>query len=180
MYMHPTHSMMHAHIYPYTRMQDTEMPHTLTHAYYMHDIRIQNRDARTDSQNTYIHHPLTCRAQTVRWWSSCSDGEQYSAVVWAGVLGTTQEWCTETQHAITICMEVFNVTSSCTCPIPYTCTQSANYQSSIHKVQQMSLELLHHQIKTLQTFQIQYIYTLCNTVRIHYIVHVWAWTMDND
>jgi len=89
----------------------------------------------------------------------CSDGEQYSAVVWAGVLGTTQEWCTETQHAITICMEVFNVTSSCTCPIPYTCTQSANYQSSIHKVQQMSLELLHHQIKTLQISHIQYIYT---------------------
>ena len=52
------------------------------------------------------------------------------------------------------------VHSSCTCPIPYTCTQSANYQWSVHKVCLMSLELLHHQIKTLQTFQIQHIYSL--------------------
>ena len=47
--------MMHAHIYPYTPMHeyknakhgDAPPP---THAYYRREIRIQNRDAHTDSQ----------------------------------------------------------------------------------------------------------------------------------
>ena len=64
--------MMHAHIYPYTRMQDMET-HTLTHAYYIHDIRIQNRDEHTDSQThictspTYVLFPRTCWDVAERW-----------------------------------------------------------------------------------------------------------------
>ena len=75
--------MMHAHIYPYTPMhgyksaKHGDAPTLTMHIIYIHDIRIRNRDAHTDSKRTYVHHPLTCRAQSVRWWRNCSDGEQY-------------------------------------------------------------------------------------------------------
>ncbi len=54
-------------------------PHTLTHAYYMHDIRIQNRDAHTDSQThkrtyvtspTYVKSPECEAVEQLQWWET--------------------------------------------------------------------------------------------------------------
>ena len=67
--MHPTHSMMHVHIYPYTPshawIQECKTrrcsPHSHMHNIYMIIIRIQNGDVHTDSQMhictspTYVH-----------------------------------------------------------------------------------------------------------------------------